>query len=57
MVSLKKIGVLGGTFDPPHLGHLKLATHFAKLFQLDALLLIPSGKKKMSLPRQVFVCV
>ena len=43
MGSLKKIGVLGGTFDPPHLGHLKLATHFAKLFELDALLLIPSG--------------
>lgn len=40
----KKIGVLGGTFDPPHLGHLKLATHFARLFQLDELLLIPSGQ-------------
>jgi nicotinate-nucleotide adenylyltransferase len=40
----KKIGLLGGTFDPPHLGHLKLATHFAKLFNLDELLLIPSGE-------------
>jgi len=39
----KKIGVLGGTFDPPHLGHLKLATHFSRLFHLDELLLIPSG--------------
>jgi nicotinate-nucleotide adenylyltransferase len=41
---LKKIGILGGTFDPPHIGHLKLASHFAKLLNLDALLLIPSGE-------------
>ena len=40
----KKIGILGGTFDPPHVGHLKLATHFSRLLRLDALLLIPSGE-------------
>ena len=44
MSARKKIGILGGTFDPPHVGHLKLATHFAKLLQLDAILLIPSGE-------------
>jgi len=42
--SPKKIGILGGTFDPPHLGHLKLATHFSKVLHLDELLLIPSGQ-------------
>jgi len=41
---IQKIGILGGTFDPPHIGHLKLATHFAKTLQLDQLLLIPSGE-------------
>ena len=44
MSALKKIGILGGTFDPPHIGHLKLASHFAKMLQLDQLLLIPSGE-------------
>jgi nicotinate-nucleotide adenylyltransferase len=42
--SIQKIGILGGTFDPPHIGHLKLASHFAKMLQLDQLLLIPSGE-------------
>lgn len=44
MTSPRKIGILGGTFDPPHLGHLKLALHFAKLLQLDEILLVPSGE-------------
>ena len=44
MSTTKKIGILGGTFDPPHIGHLKLASHFAKRFHLDELLLIPSGE-------------
>lgn len=44
MSKVNKIGILGGTFDPPHVGHLKLATHFAKALHLDAVLLVPSGE-------------
>ena len=44
MSKAKSIGILGGTFDPPHVGHLKLASHFAKVLHLDQLLLIPSGE-------------
>ena len=43
MTTPEKIGILGGTFDPPHWAHLRVAAHFARLFQLDRLLLIPSG--------------
>jgi len=37
-MSRTKIGFFGGTFDPPHLGHLILASEAAQQFQLDRLL-------------------
>ena len=38
-----KIGVYGGTFNPPHLGHVTAARAVFDLLQLDKLLLIPAG--------------
>ena len=38
-----KIGVYGGTFNPPHLGHLTAARSVFELLGLDLLLLIPAG--------------
>lgn len=38
-----KIGVYGGTFNPPHLGHIAAARAVFELLGLDLLLLIPAG--------------
>lgn len=42
MRPMKKIGVFGGTFNPPHLGHLKLAQSFADELGLSEVRIIPS---------------
>ena len=38
-----KIGVLGGTFDPPHDAHLRIAQRSIEQFSLDKVIFIPSG--------------
>ncbi len=38
-----KIGVYGGTFNPPHLGHITAARAAFELLKLDKLLIIPTG--------------
>ena len=38
-----KIGIYGGTFNPPHLGHVTAARSVFDLLRLDRLLVIPAG--------------
>jgi nicotinate-nucleotide adenylyltransferase len=37
------LGLLGGTFNPPHIGHLILAQEALLAFGLDRVLLVPAG--------------
>lgn len=38
-----KIGIMGGTFDPIHNGHLMLGEYAKKLFELDEIWFMPNG--------------
>ncbi|SEO32916.1 nicotinate-nucleotide adenylyltransferase [Amphibacillus marinus] len=40
---MKRIGLLGGTFDPPHIGHLAIADEVYKQLALDEVWFIPSA--------------
>jgi nicotinate-nucleotide adenylyltransferase len=44
MSRLPRIGVFGGTFDPPHLGHLIIATELRHALSLDRVLFVPAGR-------------
>ncbi|HEX6548721.1 MAG TPA: nicotinate-nicotinamide nucleotide adenylyltransferase, partial [Candidatus Dormibacteraeota bacterium] len=39
----RRIGVVGGTFDPIHLGHLAVAVGALRCAGLDEVLLVPAG--------------
>ena len=38
---MERIGIYGGTFNPPHIGHLHAAEQTVEILNLDKLLLIP----------------
>ena len=40
-MAMERIGIYGGTFNPPHIGHIQAAKQAVKTLQLDKLLLIP----------------
>ena len=48
-----KIGIMGGTFDPIHLGHLATAEAVRELFTLDEILFIPAARPPHKLGRKI----
>ncbi|MBF0451399.1 MAG: nicotinate-nucleotide adenylyltransferase [Candidatus Magnetomorum sp.] len=40
----ERLGIFGGTFNPVHFGHLRVAVEVRELFSLDAVIFIPSAQ-------------
>ena len=41
---MRRLGVMGGTFDPIHMGHMLAASEALHAFDLDRVLFVPAGK-------------
>jgi nicotinate-nucleotide adenylyltransferase len=39
-----RLGILGGSFDPPHVGHLAAAREVAEVLELERVLLVPAAR-------------
>ena len=50
---MRRIGIMGGTFNPIHLGHLMLAEWAMDSVELDQVWIIPTGASYMKNPREI----
>lgn len=53
MTARLRIGVMGGTFDPIHHGHLVAASEVASRYSLDEVVFVPTGKPTFKQDRRV----
>lgn len=49
----RRLGILGGTFDPPHLGHLAVAEEAREVLGLEQVLFVPAGRPWQKADRAV----
>ncbi len=42
-MTIKRVGIMGGTFDPIHLGHLVVANEVLNIYSLDKIIFVPAG--------------
>ncbi|MBF9327828.1 nicotinate-nucleotide adenylyltransferase [Mycobacteroides chelonae] len=52
-VQRRRLGVMGGTFDPIHNGHLVAASEVADRFELDEVIFVPTGQPWQKQGRKV----
>ena len=50
---MKKIGILGGTFDPPHIGHLIIADQILHKCGLDEIRFMPNYSRHIKKNKQI----
>jgi nicotinate-nucleotide adenylyltransferase len=50
---VKRVGIMGGTFDPIHHGHLVAASEVASLYGLGEVIFVPTGEPWQKSERQV----
>jgi nicotinate-nucleotide adenylyltransferase len=48
-----RVGIMGGTFDPIHHGHLVAASEVAALYRLDEVIFVPTGEPWQKSERNV----
>src|SRR6185503_8688531 len=61
---LKRFGVMGGSFDPVHVGHLSIAQHILNGLKLEKVILVPAaapphkqdGRKMASAEDRLAMC-
>ena len=50
---MKRIGIMGGTFDPIHNGHISIAQKVKDSYHLDEVVFVPSGNPPHKKERQI----
>ena len=53
VVTDMKTGILGGTFDPVHIGHMAMAEEARQRLKLDEVLFIPAGRPWLKVDKRI----